>query len=214
MCRNSWNRRRCLAIARASLRSVWVRRSAIRPVPRFARIPRYRLERVRESISGDDDETHTLIDSAFERFEKCQPALSAHVAQVLSEPLDETAVALGYFLAIAVWLSFDETHGQNVRELTAEGVQATVEALVLDEELRRSDPIEALETDDVIAMEQPELVAFVHEELDSALEAHAEDVDIDDVNIVFRLVLVEILGLSHCVRRPEGYAVYGAEVLA
>jgi len=193
---------------------VWVRRSAIRPVPSFARVPRNRLEQVRDAISGDDDETHALIDNAFERFERKQPALSAHVAQILGEPLDETAVALGYFLAIAVWMAFDETHGPYLDTLTPEGVQATVEALVLDEELRRTDPIEALETDDVIAMEQPELVSFVHEELDAALEAHAEDIDVDDVNIVFRLVLVQILALSHGVSRPEGYPSYGVELLA
>lgn len=193
---------------------MWVRRSALRPVPRYARIPKHRLLHVTDLLSGDDQDTHNRIDDAFERFEVEQPALSAHVSQVLGEPLDETAVALGYFLAIAVWLAFDATHGTAISELSADAVQATVEALVLDEELRRSDPIEALETDDVIAMEQPEVVEFVNEQIDAALETHTDEIDIDDVNVIFRMILVEVLALSYGVQRPEGYPLARIEALA
>jgi hypothetical protein len=63
-------------------------------------------------------------------------------------------------------------------------------------------------------MEQPSLLEFVHEHLDATLEAHAEDVDVDDVHTVYRLVLVEILALSYAVRKPAGYPVAKTEMLA
>ena len=43
---------------------------------------------------------------------------------------------------------------------------------------------------------------------------HAESVDVDDVDAVYRLVLVEILALSYAVHRPVGYPVAKTELLA
>ncbi len=86
--------------------------------------------------------------------------------------------------------------------------------MTLDEELRRADPAEALDSDDVIAMEQPYLLEFVHEHVDATLEAHAEEVDVDDIHIVYRTVLIEILALSYAVQRPSGYPVAKTELLA
>jgi hypothetical protein len=192
---------------------LWVRRSAIRPVPPYARITARTLDGVREQLS-DDDEARALLDEAFERFEKNQPALAAHVADALGKPLDETALALGYFLALSVFLAFEQGHGEHVGEVSEEEVTATEELLELDEELRRNDPAESLDSDDVIAMEQPHLLDFVHEHVDATLEAHAEEIDVDDVHGVYRIVLVETLALSYAVKRPAGYPVAKTELLA
>ena len=165
------------------------------------------LQSVRDSLADDDEEARAQLDEAFERFERSQPSLAAHLAEVLGEPLDETALALGYFLALTVWLAFERAHGQHVDAVTEEQIRATGELLSLDEELRRSDPAESLDTDDVIAMEQPHILGFIHEHIDATLDAHAEQIDVDDVHSVYRVVLVEILSLSYAVRRPEGYPV-------
>ncbi len=169
---------------------------------------------MRDGLADDDDEARQQLDAAFERFERTQPTLAAHVAEMLGRPLDETALALGYFLALAVWLAFEQVHGDHINEVTEEELGATDELLSLDEDLRRSDPAEALDSDDVIAMEQPDLLEFVHEHVDATLEAHAEDIDVDDVHAVYRLVLVEILALSYAVARPGGYPVAKTELLA
>jgi len=50
--------------------------------------------------------------------------------------------------------------------------------------------------------------------LDATLDAHAENVDVDDVHAVYRLFLVEILSLSYAVRKPAGYPVQKTEMLA
>jgi hypothetical protein len=193
---------------------VWVRRTAIRPVPSYARVPQHALESVREGLAEDDEEARAQLDEAFERFEQTQPALAGHVADALGQPLDETALALGYFLALAVWLGFEHVHGEHLDEVSQEEIDATEQLLTLDEELRRADPAEALDSDDVVAMEQPHLLEFVHEHIDATLEAHAEEIDVDDVHSVYRTILVEILALSYAVQRPAGYPVAKTELLA
>lgn len=193
---------------------MWVRRSAIRPVPSYAKVPVHALEAVRDSLAEDDDEARDQLDEAFSRFERTQPALAEHVAEALGKPLDETALALGYFLALAVWLAFEQTHGEHIDAVQQEEITATEELLSLDEDIRRADPAEALDSDDVIAMEQPHLLEFIHEHIDATLESHADEIDVDDVHSAYRLVLVEILALSYAVQRPAGYPVAKTELLA
>lgn len=193
---------------------MWVRGTAIRPVPGYARVGPSALDAVRQSLSEDDEEARAQLDEAFDRFERQQPALAGHIGDALSEPLDETALALGYFLALAVWLGFENAHGEHIDEVDVSAVQATDELIALDEQLRQMDPAEALDTDDVIAMEQPHLLEFVHEHIDGTLEAHAEDIDVDDVHTIYRLVLVELLALSYAVQRPAGYPMAKTEILA
>jgi hypothetical protein len=207
-CAPSWGgRATCCSV-------VWVRRSAIRPVPSYAAVSAQALEAVRDELADDDEEARAQLDDAFERFERAQPSLAAYVAETLGRPLDETALALGYFLALTVWLAFDRAHRSHMDEVTEEELVATEELLTLDEELRRADPAESLDSDDVIAMEQPHVVAFVHEHIDGTLDAHAEEIDVDDVHAVYRVVLVEILALSYAVQRPEGFPVSKTELLA
>jgi hypothetical protein len=193
---------------------VWVRRSAIRPVPAYATVPEHALHAVRDGLAEDDEEARAQLDEAFERFERAQPALAAHVADALGRPLDDTALALGYFLALTVWLAFEKAQGQHIDEVREQEIEATEELLTLDEELRRADPAESLDSDDVIAMEQPHVLSYVHEHIDATLDAHAEEIDVDDVHAVYRVVLVEILALSYAVRRPDGYPVAKTELLA
>lgn len=169
---------------------------------------------MRSSLADDDDEARVQLDEAFERFEHDQPLLAGYLAGSLGHPLDDTALALGYFLALTVWLSFERAYGGALRTVLESDISATDQLLTLDEELRRTTPEEALDSDDVIAMEQPALLEFVHEHIDATLESHADDVNIDDVHTVYRTVLVEVLALSYAVRLPTGYPVGKTELLA
>jgi hypothetical protein len=162
----------------------------------------------------DDDEVRSELDEAFERFERTQPAISGRITRALNEPLDETALALGYFLTLAVWLAFERAHGTAIDQVDDTEFNATVELLTLDEDLRRADPLEALDSDDIIGMEQPSLLSFVHEHIDATLDAHSEGVNVDHVHVIYRLVLVELLALSYAVRPPAGFPAYKTELLA
>ena len=91
-------------------------------------------------------------------------------------------------------------------EVTETALRGVEEALQLDEQIRLSDPAEAVDSDDVVAMEQPDVLSFVHEHLDAALEANADEVDVDDVHAIYHVVLVEVLALSYAVRAPANWA--------
>lgn len=193
---------------------MWVRRAAIRPVPAFAQVPARILERIEDRLAEDDDDSRQQLDDAFTRFEKTQPALADRIAAVLAKPLDETALALGYFLTLAIWLAFDETFGKDLLEVSETALTSVEEALALDEQIRLADPAEAVDSDDVVAMEQPDVLAFVQEHLDAALEANASEVDVDDVHEIYRVVLIEVLALSYAVRPPSNWAAQSTEFSA
>ncbi|KYF61786.1 MULTISPECIES: hypothetical protein [Sorangium] len=193
---------------------MWVRRAAIRPVPSYAQVPARVLSEIEDQLAEDDDDSRKQLDDAFTRFEQTQPALADRISTVLSGPLDETALALGYFLTLAIWLAFDELFGQDLEEVTETALTGVEESLNLDEQIRLHDPAEAVDSDDVIAMEQPDVLAFVQEHLDAALEANAHEVDVDDVHAIYRVVLIEVLALSYAVRPPSNWVALTTEFTA
>jgi len=186
---------------------MWVRGAAIRPVPAYAVVDRDVLDGVEDELASSGMSSKSELDDAFGRFERTQPALASHVAQVLARPLDETALALGYFLTIAVWLAFERAFGMRLREVSDAELEAADAALSLEEELRAAHANEPLDTDDVMAIEQPGVLSFVNEHVDAALEPSdpdAQEVDVDDVHLVYRTVLVLTLALSHSVAPVSG----------
>jgi hypothetical protein len=193
---------------------VWVRRAAIRPVPSYAQVPSRVLASIEDQLAEDDDDSRKHLDEAFTRFEQTQPQLAERISTVLASPLDETALALGYFLTLAIWLAFDEVFGADLEEVSETALASVEEALSLDEQIRLSDPAEAVDSDDVVAMEQPDILAFVQEHLDAALEANANEVDVDDVQTIYRVVLIEVLALSYAVRPPANWAALTSEFTA
>ncbi len=190
---------------------VWTRGVAIRPVPSYAVVRAGALRTIEEELA-DDTGNGATMDAAFDRFEETQPELSARIQEVLDRPLDETALALGYFLSVAVWLAFERAFGARLREVTRDAWGATVDALALEEDLRRVSADEPLDLDDVLALEQPEVVSFLHDHIEAALDTEGafdddaddptkagKDVDVDDVHTVYRTILLETLALSHAV---------------
>ena len=189
---------------------MWVRGAAIRPVPSYAVVARELLEAIEEELAehgGDSEETKNDLDAAFGRFEETQPALAQISAEVLARALDETALALGYFITIAVWLSFERSFGARLAEVTEDEAKAAGSALDLEEELRAKHANEPLDIDDVMAIEQPGILAFLNEHIEAALEPSVEaehEVDVDDIHTVYRAVLVLTLALSHAVLPASG----------
>jgi hypothetical protein len=188
---------------------MWVRGAAIRPVPRYAVIAASTLEGIERELAEDSENARGELDSAFSRFESTQPQLADSLSRVLARPLDETALALGYFLTIATWLAFEREFGKaRLREVSDDALEATKQAIELEEELRAAHGDEPFDVDDVVSIEQPSLLAFVHEHIDAALDpaasagqdsAEAREVDVDDVHVVYRAVVLLSLCLSHAV---------------
>jgi hypothetical protein len=202
---------------------MWVRGAAIRPVPRYAVVAAAVLEQVESELADDSARARDELDGAFARFEATQPHLADAVSLLLSKPLDETALALGYFLSIAIWLAFERTFGEaRLREVSPDALKATEEAIQLEEELRASHGDEPLDLDDVVSIEQPNLFAFVHEHVDAALdpserparEGPPRDVDVDDVHAVYRAIVLLTLCLSHAVVPVDGASRGNVELMA
>jgi hypothetical protein len=200
---------------------MWVRGAAIRPVPRYALVDAGTLADIERELADESPHARSELDGAFARFEATQPQLADAVSQVLSRPLDETALALGYFLTIAVFLAFERTFGApRLREVSSDALAATEAAIHLEDELRATNGDEPLDLDDVVSVEQPNVLAFVHEHVDAALEpgpkggGETAEVDVDDVHSVYRAVVLVTLCLSHAVVPVDGAARGRDELMA
>jgi hypothetical protein len=206
---------------------MWVRGAAIRPVPRYAVVAASTLDSIERELADDSARSREELDGAFARFESSQPHLADTVSHALSQPLDETALALGYFLSISIFLAFERTFGEpRLREVSADALAATEQAIALEEELRAAHGDEPLDLDDVVSIEQPHVLAFVHEHVDAALEPTAEheegeaagaeprEVDVDDVHGVYRAIVLLTLCLSHAVVPVDGAARGRDELMA
>lgn len=200
---------------------MWVRGAAIRPVPAYAIVDDFVLEAVERDLAGDgEDAERAELDGAFERFERTQGPLSERFAEVLSRPLDETALALGYFLTIAVWMAFERAFGPRLSEVSTDIIEIVEASLTAEEELRAENSDQPVDLEDVVAAEQPSVLAFVHEHIEAALDVTArgddldeKDVDVDDVHTVYREVVLLTLALSQAVR-PVGAPLASRVLLA
>jgi len=181
---------------------VWVRSAAIRPIVPQARLDADVLGEVEAFLAEDEDQTESRLSETFKAFELAQPHLSAYIGNRLTRTHDEVAMALGYFLTLALWMAFDRAHGDDLGLIDDVALQSVEEALALDEELRGRDPTDGIESDDVVAMEQPDAIQFVQEHIDAALDVNAGEADVDQVHRVYRLVIVEVLALSYAVKSP------------
>lgn len=193
---------------------MWVRSAAIRPIVPQARIPADVLSDVEAFLGADEDLTESRLSETFQAFETSQPQLSAYIGSRLARTRDEVAMALGYFLTLALWMAFDRVHGGQLGLVDGIALQSVEEALTLDEELRGQDPSDGIESDDVVAMEQPDAIQFVQEHIDAALDVNAGDADVDAVHRVYRLVIVEVLALSYAVKPPGADVIPSHEVQA
>lgn len=188
---------------------MWPARAAIRPVPAHAVVPQSAVDEVEADFAHAEDlEEH--VDRAFNELDRRQPAIASYLAREVDKISDETAQALGHFLGVAVHGAFSAAFGARLRAVDERVLQTAIASMEWDEELRRGAADEVLESDDVVAIGQPHVVAFVREQLEAALEADENgdppEVDLEAIDSVYRAVLVEILALSQSVTPPRGAA--------
>lgn len=186
---------------------MWPARSAIRQVPLHAQVSRDSIDAAEGELSERGDLEAQVLQGLRE-MSRLQPDLSLWLLRATDGVRDDTAVALGQYLSVICWRSFVDGFGSRlgaVDDATLASVAATFDC---DEEIRRGAADEVLESDDVVAMGQPNLVSFVREQVEAALEpdedGEAADVDLDAVAVVYRAVLVEILALGQAVSAPRG----------
>lgn len=193
---------------------MWVRQSALRPVPSYARLSEHAISRVREQLLEENAHSEAALDEAFDGFEDAQKPLADHVGEVLGGSLSDTLLAVGYFLSLTIWLTFQRSIGSELQTISQDELHSTMELFALDEELRQGRPHDPLDTDDVVAMEQPALVQLVHEHIKKVLDQEGSEVNAEHVRKIYRMLLIEILSLSYAVRAPAGFPLDQKEALA
>ena len=182
---------------------VWLGQTAIPPIAAYARIPAFALETAARRLASDDGVICTKkLSAEFSECERDQPELAQWMGRALSAPADDAARGLGASLAVTIWNAFRATAGDRLRRVTREDCHAAEALLRTDEDLRRSDAKVAIESDDVIAVHQPEVAKFVRARLDDTMTQFADAIDVDDIDAVYRMVLVEVLALSYAVQPP------------
>lgn len=186
---------------------MWPARAAIRPIAGWAMVPPEAIASAEAEVS-DDGDLEAQVMEAFRALERTQPALGRWLRGLIEPVRDDTAQALGYFLAIVVHRAFGNAFGPRVRRVDDVALATVLATFEWDEELRRGDADEVLESDDLVAIGQPHLIAFVREQLEAALEPDEDgdpaEVDLDAVAGVYRAVLIEILALGQTLTSPKG----------
>ncbi len=190
-----------------------IHKAALRPVPRYAVIEAQTLHEVEEALDADEELQHVL-DRGFTEFDRRQPALATWLSDHLARTHDELVQSLGYFLTVTVYMAFREAFPTRLVEVEQNALDIAEATLDADEELRRGDPTEILDSDDVLAISQPAMVAFVQHHVDEAIDQAEGELDVEELELIYRCILVMVIAFSHSVRSPTGQLGPSPEMLA
>lgn len=193
---------------------MFLRKAALRPVPRWAVVDEEVIATVEASLEDDEKNLQESLDRGYSELDRLQPAIALWMADELSRVRDELVQSVGYFLSVTVYLAFREAFPTRLREVDEGMLQIAEATLAADEELRAEDPMEILDSDDVLAISQPSLVAYVQHHVGEALDQGEGEVDLDELDRVYRALLVQVIALSHAVASPTGELGPSREALA
>jgi hypothetical protein len=186
---------------------VWLAQTAIPSIARYALVSASALEASARKLASSDGVISTArLSQEFARCELDQPSLARWLGKALAAPADDAARGLGASLAITIWNAFRLTAGDRLRRVSQEDCQSAELLLQTDEELRRDNAKVVLESDDIIAMHQPDIARFVRDRIEDTMTTLADQIDVDDIDAVYRMLLVEVLVLSYAVQPPEELA--------
>lgn len=172
-------------------------------MPPWAVVDEVALDALESSLGEDDEALQQVLDAGYREMDRLQPHLAEWLAGEVSGETDELAQSVGYFLVVTVYLAFREAFPTRLDAVDEAALSIALETLEADEALRAADPTEVYESDDVVAMGQPALLAYVQHHFDEAVSQADGSPDLDAFDAVYRAILVEVIALSHAVRAPD-----------
>lgn len=183
---------------------MFVQKAALRAVPAWAVVEPQHIEAVEQALDDEESDLQDALDRGYRELDAKQPAIAAFAAAELSETQDELAQSLGYFLMVTIFMAFQEAFPRRLGEVPQAELEVAAEMLAVDEALRAQDPVEIIDSDDVVAMGQPNVLSYVQHHLAEALEQGDGDLDLEELDRVYRAVLVEVIALGQSVASPTG----------
>ncbi len=183
---------------------MFLRKAAIRAVPKYAVVDAGFVDAVEQTLDAESEDLQGWLDRGFAELDRRHPAIGEWAAAALAETHDELVQSLGYFLTVVVYMTFREAFPRRLSDIDDAALHLAEGTLSADEELRENDPSEILDSDDVVAMGQPAVVAYVQHHVGEALEQAGEDISLEQLDRVYRAVLVLVITLSHAVMSPSG----------
>lgn len=185
---------------------MWFSPTAIPAIAPYARVTVRSLDHASQTLSAYEGlSSEALVSSEFARMQQLQPTMGERIGRRLALPLDDAARGLGVTLSMLVWLAFEYQAQGGLGVVQDADWEHAEQVFKVDEDLRKNDPRAVIESDDIIAIQQPEIARFVRERVEATVRAFEEEIDVDDVDAVYRLVLVEVLALSYAVRPPADW---------
>jgi hypothetical protein len=182
---------------------VFIRKAALRPVPAHARVDEHAIEALEAELDHEGDGLQQVLDTGFREMENRQPLLAGWLSDQVADGDDELSQSVGYFLVVSVYLAFREAFPRRLVEVDEGALRMALDTLTADEELRAEDPREVLDSDDVVALGQPRVVDFIQHHLEEALKQAGNDVDLGQLDRIYRALLIEVIALSHAVESAQ-----------
>ena len=177
---------------------MFVQSVALEAIPEYARVAPTVLTSVLSRMLADPDALTLALDDGFRAMESRQPCLAEFVSGELAVIDGPKISAVGYFLAVLVYLAFEEAFGDRLGRVQNNDVLQTLDRLVTDGELRSQSTDGASYSEDAIALGQPALIALLRSEVDRALE-DAPNTASERIDALYEMLLVELLALTRVV---------------
>jgi hypothetical protein len=182
---------------------MFVQPVALEPIPEYARVAPAVLTHVLKGMLGDAGTLTTALDDGFRVMERRQPCLAEFIAGELAAIEGQRISAVGYFLAVLIYRSFEEAFGDRLGSVQSGDVLQTVDRLLTDGELRSRDTGDRPSySEDAIALGQPALISLLRSEIDRVLD-EAPDTQSDRIDTLYEMLLVELLALTRVVAQSS-----------
>ena len=171
---------------------MWIQAGALAPTPGYAVVDKNAVAQVLRRLTAGDL-LEPRLHASFRLLEREQPSLASFVADELSMLETSAGQALSYFLFLVAFLSFREAFGPRLGAVTQDDLDAALDQLVADSEVRGHTCGAGSYSEDVVAAAQPALMSLVQGEIELAPEGTG------DLDAALQALLVHIVALGRAV---------------
>ena len=169
-------------------------------MPAHAVVEQEAVMEVLQRMSGGGDRLRTALDTGFVHMERNHPGLARYLSDELATLNDSATQTLSYFLALVIYMSFDQAFGSRLLPVSTEDIEEMLDRLITDGELRDATMRDVSYSEDLVALGQPSLIRLIRSEIDRAIDMAPDARSFKEAEPLYEALLVQILVLSHAVQ--------------